>query len=416
VHTHKIHFLLLCGFLAAPRVDLLSEPAGPTFPQERSALNQVESGFVDVVGGRIFYEKSGRGEPIVMLHDGLIHREVWDEQFATFSKNYTVIRYDRRGYGRSTKPTAPYSNIEDLLIVLESLKIPRAHFMGMSAGGGLAIDFALAHPEKVSSLVLVGAVVSGLGFTDHFYDRGGNLRESDRASEASLREYWLWRDPYEIAFENEAARKKAARLLEANPQNTDPGNHRLLRGPERAAIGALGEIKVPTHILVGEYDIPDVHAHAGAIEAGIPGAQRVIVRHAGHLVPLEQPEVFDRIVMDFLKSGSFFSILSSEGVEKAVQYFHEARTKDPDAVLFSEDRLNRTAYQLLRSGRTSDAIELFALNVLAYPDSWNVYDSLAEAELVHGDTELAIQHYEKSIELNPENANAVEMLKKLRGR
>ncbi|HVP58510.1 MAG TPA: alpha/beta hydrolase, partial [bacterium] len=139
----------------------------------------VRSGFIDVEGGKIFYEDAGEGDVIVLVHDGTLHREVWNGQFPVFARDHRVVRYDRRGYGRSPMPTAPYSNIEDLNALFTQLKIERATLMGISAGGGLCIDFTLKYPEKVTALVLVGAVVSGLGYTDHMYTRGGRLALED---------------------------------------------------------------------------------------------------------------------------------------------------------------------------------------------------------------------------------------------
>src|SRR5262245_36296051 len=90
------------------------------YPQSSSkppAHPAIESGYLEVEGGKIFYEVAGQGPAIVMFHDGLLHRETWDEQFASFAKNYRVIRWDRRGYGRSDIPKAPYSDIDDLLVL-----------------------------------------------------------------------------------------------------------------------------------------------------------------------------------------------------------------------------------------------------------------------------------------------------------
>ena len=118
----------------------------------------MNSGYVDVPGGKLYYDAIGEGQPLVMIHDGLLHRKTWDYQFAKFQKYHRVIRYDRRGYGESSAPEGPYSNEDDLLRVLDRFGLERAVLMGMSSGGGLAIDFALAHPERVKSLVLVGAI------------------------------------------------------------------------------------------------------------------------------------------------------------------------------------------------------------------------------------------------------------------
>ncbi|MGB6865250.1 MAG: tetratricopeptide repeat protein, partial [Candidatus Aminicenantaceae bacterium] len=83
-------------------------------------------------------------------------------------------------------------------------------------------------------------------------------------------------------------------------------------------------------------------------------------------------------------------------------------------VVISENTINQLGYRYLVQGKIKEAVELFKLNILFYPDSWNVYDSLAEAYMTDGNKELAVKNYEKSLELNPENSNAVEMLKKLK--
>jgi tetratricopeptide (TPR) repeat protein len=167
-------------------------------------------------------------------------------------------------------------------------------------------------------------------------------------------------------------------------------------------------------IVAGEFDIPDVFVHAGAIESGIPFAQKVIIQNAGHLVPLEQPTLFNEQVLHFLNGAEFFQILNTRGVTEAVEMFNNKRKEDNKWIPFSETRMNISGYQFLRSGKTKEAIELFKLNVLAYPESANTYDSLGEAYMVNGDKGSAIQNYNKSLQLDPNNKNAVEMLKRLK--
>ncbi|HVP58309.1 MAG TPA: tetratricopeptide repeat protein, partial [bacterium] len=185
--------------------------------------------------------------------------------------------------------------------------------------------------------------------------------------------------------------------------------------PERPALPNLKEIVAPTIVMVGECDIPDVHAHAGAIEAGIPGAQRYVIRNAGHLVPLEQPAVFNEQVGLLLRQAGFCRIIATQGVAAGVKAFGDARAKDPEVQLFSETRINQMGYEQLAKGSVDDAIELFNLAAAAYPQSWNVYDSLGEAYARKGDRELAIKNYEKSLELNPDNANGKRVLQQLKG-
>jgi pimeloyl-ACP methyl ester carboxylesterase len=177
------------------------------------------------------------------------------------------------------------------------LDIEEACLIGMSSGGGLAIDFTLQYPQKVSSLILVGAVVRGLGYTQHFYNRGGHL-PSDLPRD-QRRAYYATDDPYEIYSGNEAAKEKVKQLVERNPMNSR-GVHSSAP-PGRPAVERLNEIKVPTLVLVGEFDIPDVHAHAGAIHAGIEGSTRDIIPDSGHLIPIEQPALFNKAVWEFLE-------------------------------------------------------------------------------------------------------------------
>jgi len=258
------------------------------------------SGYVTTETGRLYYEAAGEGPNVVLLHDGLVHRETWDDQFATFAKQFHVVRYDRRGYGKSEVPTQPFSNVEDLEAVYAAvLGKGKATLIGCSAGGGLAIDFTLAHPELVEKLMLVGAVVSGLAPSAHFLDRGGHYPPEIRDDTAKAIAYWSTDDPYFVAPGSAAAHQRVRALLTANPQNLRvPWS--LLRGPRVPALGRLGEIKAPTLIVIGAEDIPDVHAHGGAIQAGIAGARRVVVRHAGHLVHMEQPDEFNRLALEFL--------------------------------------------------------------------------------------------------------------------
>jgi pimeloyl-ACP methyl ester carboxylesterase len=177
--------------------------------------DSLHSGYLNVQDGKLYYEMNGHGdETIVFIHDGLVHGEVWDNQFSTFSENFRVVRYDRRGYGRSPKPEKSYSNVEDLQQVFTFLKIDKAILIGMSAGGGLAIDFTLKHPDKVSSLVVVGAVVSGFGYSDHFLTRGGRLEAADYANPEKLLKYFVKEDPYEIAPENKEVKEKLWTLME----------------------------------------------------------------------------------------------------------------------------------------------------------------------------------------------------------
>jgi 3-oxoadipate enol-lactonase len=282
--------LLIFYLLVSVCINLLSQNSGNINP----AIS--DTGYVFVDGGKLFYESSGKGTNIVLLHDGMVNSKIWDEQFPLLSKSYRVVRYDRRGYGKSSDAETKFSNINDLNQLFIQLKIDKAIIFGMSSGGRLAIDFTLTYPEKVTGLVLVGAVVSGFGYTSHMITRGGHFDPKKITDPVKVNEYYIMDDPYEIYSENTAAKKKVMNLL--------PYLARENRVPTipaaKVAIRSLSEIKVPALILVGEYDIPDVHAHAGAINAGIANSKREIIPRSGHLIPIEQPALFNEAVIAYL--------------------------------------------------------------------------------------------------------------------
>jgi len=374
---------------------------------------KVDSSYINVDGGKLFYEIAGKGENIVLLHDGMVNREIWDEQFPLLAKYYRVVRYDRRGYGKSSDPQAPYSDIDDLNELFVSLNIDRAILFGMSSGGGCVIDFTLKFPGKVKSIILVGAVVGGYGYTSHMISRGGHLKSPEAmADPAKAASYFVWEDPYEIYSENIAAKNKVAEILRRNIHR--PFNSQYYKPPDRIAARFLSEIQVPTLVLVGEYDIPDVHSHAGVIHFGIPGARREVILNSGHLIPVEQPDEFNRAAFRFLRRNEFFSQLNNGGVTEAEKYFNDTYGREPRVPLFGEAEMNQLGYRYLQEGNIKDAIRLFTLNTVSYPNSWNVYDSLGEGYLKDGQVDKAIKNYERSLELNPKNENAIKMLREIR--
>jgi 3-oxoadipate enol-lactonase len=249
-------------------------------------------------GGAIFCEATGHGLPLVLTHDALLHRESWQAQFESFSLSYRVVRWDRRGYGQSDEPRAPYASDEDLARVIAELTEPPAILTGCSNGGLLSLQCALQHPELVAALVLVGPIVSGLSFTGHFTSRGGRRPTRDLTVAEEI-EYWSSTDSWFIAQANTEARDRLRALLTANPNNLSPKDH-LERAFESPVLELLSQIAVPTLIIAGEHDIADVHAHCGAIEAAIPGARRLILPGSGHLPHFEVPGEFNAAVLGFL--------------------------------------------------------------------------------------------------------------------
>jgi 3-oxoadipate enol-lactonase len=259
------------------------------------------AGHLEISGSKIYYEECGTGsEAVLLLHDGLLHSVTWDAIWKPLCRKYHAIRYDRRGYGRSESPKTPFAPTDDMFAVLSHLRVERAVLVGSSSGAALAIDFTLTHPESVEGLFLIGPVVHGTNFTEEFVDRGQkNNAPLENGDTKSAAENWS-RDHYLIGEGHEAARKQVLEILTDNPQNLKHnGEFEIQTSP--AASSRLAEIHVPTSIVVGEFDINDVHAQAGAIESGIGGSERDIIINAGHLVQIEQPEILMEKLAPFIE-------------------------------------------------------------------------------------------------------------------
>src|SRR5688572_4798230 len=126
-------------------------------------MNKIISGFVNSGDARIYYEMTGDGTPFIMIHAGVADNRQWNNEFAVFSKDYQVIRYDLRVHGKSEPVAGDFSHMDDLISILDNLNITEPMIlMGCSMGGGLAMDFALASPSRVKALIMVGSGPSGL--------------------------------------------------------------------------------------------------------------------------------------------------------------------------------------------------------------------------------------------------------------
>src|SRR5579859_4028964 len=120
-----------------------------------------DSGFLEVPGGQLFYERAGQGPPVVCVHASIVDRRMWDREADVYSKTHQVVRYDLRGLGRSSAASGPFSYSADLHAVLQQLRTGPVTLVGCSVGGRIAIDFALEHPEAVRALLLVAPGLSG---------------------------------------------------------------------------------------------------------------------------------------------------------------------------------------------------------------------------------------------------------------
>ena len=254
-------------------------------------------------GARIHYERSGKGFPLLLIHAGIADSRMWEPQAKAFAADFDPIRPDLRGYGDSELPPVSYSMRADLVGLLDHLGVDRAHVVGCSMGGTVALDLAVKYPARVARLVLVGSGVSGsnLGQADSALfadveaaDKAGDMDAVNRA------EVRLWVDgPRRPEGSAPAAVRDLVLDMNGRALRSDFASapHQELEPP---AIGRLHEVAAPTLVIVGDEDLPPAAANANVITSKIPGSRTVVIKGAAHLPSLERPEDFNRVVLDFL--------------------------------------------------------------------------------------------------------------------
>ena len=218
-----------------------------------------------------------------------------------------MLRFDYRDFGSSDSSTESYPIVEDLAGLLDYVGMQKAHLVGCSLGGRLAIDFTLTYPNRVTALVLVGPGLSGFEWTNEDNPYVEQMEAADAAGDLETLnelEVRLWVDGPRRTPErvNPAVRERVRMMngnLYAKSGNTPPPEPTW---PEPPAIHRLGDIHVPTLVLVGDEDVGDIQRRVDKVVADIPGARKVVIHNTAHVPNMEQPEEFNRIVLDFLAS------------------------------------------------------------------------------------------------------------------
>jgi pimeloyl-ACP methyl ester carboxylesterase len=306
-----------CGpapVLTTVEVRVPTAPPKPKVPEApaQPKLQVVETGYKEVNGTRLYYEASGEGEPVVLLHGLGANTSIWDETFSGLSKQHRVIRYDMRGYGRSDPYTAaPYTHEGDLRALLQSLSIDKAHIMGQSYGALQALNYTLAYPDSTASLIMVGLGslpgAEGLPPPPEALGKAGaamgaalatgNLEAAGRAA--------LDMPGFGIVKEDAALSERLVDIFvfhwEHHLGHTDPDP---LLPPKAPQAQRLAEIRVPVLNILGELDTETRHVEAILVQTGIPHALQVDIAGCDHLAFWEAPEIFNAIVGHFLDQVS----------------------------------------------------------------------------------------------------------------
>lgn len=242
----------------------------------------------------LFIETAGSGPAVLLIHSGVTDSRMWDDIWDPLAARQSVIRYDLRGHGRSSIPPTAYAHHEDALAVLDACGVDRAVVVGASMGGGIALDMAVTHPDRVAGLVLINTLAGmevpspelrvGWDAVNAAWDAG----DLDAATEIELR---MWvdgptRQPHEVDPSVRERVREMDRALLARAEAMDAAEEVELESPVRTR---LAEITCPVLVIVGLLDLSDALTSAIALGRGLPHVQRVDIPDAAHLPSMEQP-------------------------------------------------------------------------------------------------------------------------------
>jgi len=244
--------------------------------------------------------------PLLCVHAGVADSRQWEPQVAPFAQRHRVIRPDLRGHGATPKPPEPYANHADLAALLDHLGIERTPVVGASMGGAAALELCLEQPERVSALVLVCSALGGVASTDPWLlakweaaDAAFEAGDLEGAARIEL-ETWL-AGPERALADQDPALVDALRTMILGSYALDAEAEEREVSPP--ACERLAEIRVPTLVLVGARDVPDMRAQSDLIAAGIAGAEMRVLADCAHLPNLERPGEFAELVLEFLERG-----------------------------------------------------------------------------------------------------------------
>jgi 3-oxoadipate enol-lactonase len=254
---------------------------------------------VEVNGGRLWYDEAGSGPAVLLLHGGLGDSGLWEPVVPFLAERFRTIRSDLRFYGRSTGPNVPWSWQDDAIGVLDELGIERAALVGLSLGGKLALDIALAHPDR---LWAVAGVAPGLGG----HDGAAYTEEHEARYDAAGAEEKL-EVAMEIDFEVWAplgADDRIRQLWRATPEaNALPPGLEPLPETGAPAKDRLGELAVPTLIVTASHDPAGMREIGPLVELEAPDARHLEL-DSDHYLTLREPELLSGVLLEFLTAAA----------------------------------------------------------------------------------------------------------------
>ncbi|NWE38522.1 alpha/beta hydrolase [Pseudomonas yamanorum] len=252
-------------------------------PPTPAPIAGAETGYAAVNGIKVYYTKTGHGSPVILLHGGLSNSDYWGNQVKALAAKHTVISLDSRGHGRSSRDEKPYGYdlmADDVVAVLDSLKIPRADIVGWSDGAIIGIDLALRHPDRIGKVFAFAANTQTSGVKDGVEKNPTFAAFIERAGKEYAK---LSPTPKEY----DAFVEQISHMWASQPNWTD---------------AQLAAIKTPILIVDGDHDEAIKREHTEYIASTIPGAGLLILPNTSHFAFLQDPALFNAALLDFLDS------------------------------------------------------------------------------------------------------------------
>lgn len=263
-------------------------------------------GKIKANGINFYYEVHGSGEPLILIEGLGYSTWMWYKQIEELAKHFKVIVFDNRGVGFSDKPDTEYSIelfAEDTAEILSALGISKAHILGVSMGGFIAQEFAINYPEMVNKLILCSTSFGGPDSIpipqetlNIMLKGGGEYKSKEEIAEAIS----IALDEKNTKTHSDVINKIMIEKTN-NPQPKYAYQRQLMAGVSFNAKDYLNKVKAETLIIAGKGDRVVPYENSKLLNEYISGSNRVIISNAGHLFFMEQPEITNRLIINFLK-------------------------------------------------------------------------------------------------------------------
>jgi pimeloyl-ACP methyl ester carboxylesterase len=271
-----------------------------------SHAKRLDAAVLERPGARLAYEVTGEGPAVVLIHGFGLDMRMWDPQVGPLAARFRVVRYDCRGFGASgpLDPAVPYTHAGDLVALLDHLDIGDAVLAGLSFGGGVALQTALADPGRIRGLALLDAVLDGVPWDPESARALDEVARRVRTGGVLAgRDAWLAHPLFATARERPDLAAALAAMVAGYP-----GQHWLGQDPHRQGrppIDVLEGVTVPTLVAVGQRDVPGFREMSAVLGRRIPGAAYHVVPDVGHMVNMEQPAAINDLLISFLLEASW---------------------------------------------------------------------------------------------------------------